>query len=437
MDPYKILGIDSNASIEEIRRAYRDKAKKYHPDRGGDAWAFQQVQQAYEMLTGKIHKPNEKKTNSPETAGSSKPAGQRTNQHAEKGSSAHDQGPFSSGTSKKTEKGAERQEPGSAQSSRVYPSRRSYNNTSVHIIGAVGGGLMALVFILVIVTANSSSPKADSKVANASPKPSIDKDRMPAIQPMVPHKSDPFPNADSPKKKPETTLDKSVPQSQKGGNLETPIPKPEKSEPRNNPGGLEPRGVESESPPLIVPEPNVEPPIQNEPDQKQDTEAVPSTGRMLLPDATSQLKSWLKELDEMDTNVQKEKLYEEISKRFDRSLSTSPIKLVFQIRNVVQSQRTGYYNVGIGKCESDLGVDIQLSVPDHATIRMGKAEAERVDSTFRLEIRGTPESAMTDQNQHDSLLRETLVFFRYEGQSRHGYLMVFLRNPKCRTFKPE
>ena len=31
-DPYKILGIDSTASDEDVKKAYRELAKKYHPD---------------------------------------------------------------------------------------------------------------------------------------------------------------------------------------------------------------------------------------------------------------------------------------------------------------------------------------------------------------------------------------------------------------------
>lgn len=55
-DYYKILGIDTNkVSIDEIKNAYREKAKKYHPDRNvGDREAeaiFKDISEAYRVLS--------------------------------------------------------------------------------------------------------------------------------------------------------------------------------------------------------------------------------------------------------------------------------------------------------------------------------------------------------------------------------------------------
>lgn len=36
IDPYKILGVNPSASDDEVKRAYRDLVKKYHPDKYGD-----------------------------------------------------------------------------------------------------------------------------------------------------------------------------------------------------------------------------------------------------------------------------------------------------------------------------------------------------------------------------------------------------------------
>ena len=53
MDPYKILGVSRDASDDEIKRAYRALAKKYHPDVNKEANAeekFKQIQNAYDQI---------------------------------------------------------------------------------------------------------------------------------------------------------------------------------------------------------------------------------------------------------------------------------------------------------------------------------------------------------------------------------------------------
>ena len=59
-DPFAVLGIERNASLEEIKRAYRQLANKYHPDKVehlGDEFKvlaekhFKEIEAAYRELT--------------------------------------------------------------------------------------------------------------------------------------------------------------------------------------------------------------------------------------------------------------------------------------------------------------------------------------------------------------------------------------------------
>jgi curved DNA-binding protein CbpA len=47
---YDVLGINKDATKEEIKKAHRNGVKKNHPDKGGDAELFQQIQLAYDVL---------------------------------------------------------------------------------------------------------------------------------------------------------------------------------------------------------------------------------------------------------------------------------------------------------------------------------------------------------------------------------------------------
>lgn len=67
-DYYSVLNIDRNASEKEIKKAYRTLAKKFHPDKNIDDDSakikFQEIQEAYGVLSNKDKKANYDRTGS-------------------------------------------------------------------------------------------------------------------------------------------------------------------------------------------------------------------------------------------------------------------------------------------------------------------------------------------------------------------------------------
>jgi hypothetical protein len=50
-EAYRCLGVEPGADEAAVTRAYRERVKEVHPDRGGDEETFKKVTEAYETLT--------------------------------------------------------------------------------------------------------------------------------------------------------------------------------------------------------------------------------------------------------------------------------------------------------------------------------------------------------------------------------------------------
>ena len=61
---YKILGLNNNASADEIKQAYKRRAKETHPDlNNGQDEESKKVVEAYEILSGKKNPPRQNENN--------------------------------------------------------------------------------------------------------------------------------------------------------------------------------------------------------------------------------------------------------------------------------------------------------------------------------------------------------------------------------------
>ncbi len=70
-DYYNVLGVDKKATQDDIKKAFRKLAHKYHPDKGGtDESKFKEITEAYSILS------DEKKRREYDTYGQSFPGGQ-------------------------------------------------------------------------------------------------------------------------------------------------------------------------------------------------------------------------------------------------------------------------------------------------------------------------------------------------------------------------
>src|SRR4051794_18019594 len=54
MDPYSALGLEPGASPDEVHRAYRALAKRFHPDRAGDGELMISINAAYDLLRERL-----------------------------------------------------------------------------------------------------------------------------------------------------------------------------------------------------------------------------------------------------------------------------------------------------------------------------------------------------------------------------------------------
>ena len=56
-NPFSALGLSPEATVDEIKEAWRGLASIHHPDRGGDAAEFHRLRQAYQQALAEAEAP--------------------------------------------------------------------------------------------------------------------------------------------------------------------------------------------------------------------------------------------------------------------------------------------------------------------------------------------------------------------------------------------
>ena len=87
-DPYKVLGVREDVTDQELKKAYRDLSKKYHPDANpGDPKAaeekFKEIQEAYRQITEARERGTSAYGREPESAPSWGGSGKQTYSYKE------------------------------------------------------------------------------------------------------------------------------------------------------------------------------------------------------------------------------------------------------------------------------------------------------------------------------------------------------------------
>lgn len=56
---YRTLELNNSASISDVKKKYKDLAKKHHPDRGGESTKFKEISKAYDNIVNNKHSVNQ------------------------------------------------------------------------------------------------------------------------------------------------------------------------------------------------------------------------------------------------------------------------------------------------------------------------------------------------------------------------------------------